>query len=102
MITIRQAGDLIVDRVLPKFERDMLKRAPKVRKAGASIPVLAQASKPTSTGRGTGRRFTKASAAGAATARAKSLAPEQRRDIARQAAVARWGGRAAKSGKVGA
>lgn len=70
-----------------------VERTPKVRKAGASIPVLAQASPASPRGRGAGRRFTKATAAGAATARAKSLAPEQRQDIARRAASTRWGGR---------
>ena len=74
---------------MPKVE------APKARKAvaaGASMPALAQASKTTSPrGRGIGRRFTKATAVGAAVARAQPLAPEQRQDIARRAASARWG-----------
>ncbi len=52
--------------------------------------VLAQASSKTR-GRGAGRRFTKATAAGAAAARSKNLSSEQCQDIARRAAAARWG-----------
>jgi hypothetical protein len=48
-------------------------------------------------GRGVGRTFTKATGRAAGlrggTARAKSLAPEQRQDIARRGASARWGGK---------
>ena len=71
--------------------------APQVERtdlAQASVN-LAQASKTTPRGRGTGRRFTKATAAGAAVARAQRLAPEQRQEIARRAASARWGGKKA-------
>jgi hypothetical protein len=44
-------------------------------------------------GRGAGRRFTKATAVGAAVARAQRLAPERRREIAQAAASTRWGGK---------
>jgi hypothetical protein len=63
-------------------------------RVGASIPILAQASKiAPRRGRGAGRRFTKTTAAGAAVARAQHLTPEQRQDIARRAASTRWGSR---------
>jgi len=65
-----------------KLERSCLAQAPKASAPG----VLPR-------GRGAGRQFTKATAAGAAVARAQRLTPERRREIALAAAAARWGGK---------
>ena len=74
----------------PKVERKVKVES----RAGASNQDLAQAPKTTPRrGRGAGRRFTKATAAGAAVARAQRLAPERRREIASRAASTRWSGK---------
>jgi hypothetical protein len=82
----------------PKLERVATVERKVERLAQASVPgastdqpVGCGAAGVLRRGRGAGRRFTKVTAAGAAVARAQALAPEQRQDIARRAASARWG-----------
>jgi len=86
----RAAAEAVVTVIEPTT-----KVAPKAeRLAQASVPGASTDQPVLRRGRGAGRRFTRATAAGAASARSKSLAPEQRQAIARRGAAARWGGKA--------
>jgi hypothetical protein len=75
--------------------------APKFEAVEAPSAGVKQVLNARSAGRGPGRVFSEATGRAAGlrggTARAKSLAPEQRQDIARRGATARWGGKAVGS-----